>query len=280
MTVQQTARTASQGYVFDPTWDLETERLRTNETIWDPGSFERLDRIGVGPGWSCLEIGAGAGSTARWLAERVSKENGVSPGIARAAAGRVVATDLETRRLGDLDSCGVEVWQHDIRASELPDGGFDLVHARMLVQHLADKRAAVDRMIRALRPGGVLFLEDTDSLPLFRSAASEDFLQDVRAAGYGLMRRAGHEPRGGHFDLQIMLDAGLADVSADGRVVMVQGGSSQARHYMLWLEYMRPKILSEGLLDDARIDAALSEMADPGNRWLSQVMISVIGRKQ
>lgn len=280
MTVQETASAGRPGYVFDPTWDRETDRLRTNEAIWDEGTFDRLERAGVRPGWRCLEVGAGAGSTARWLAGKVNALRGqASPSGSAPRSGHVVATDLETSRLGQLRVCGVEVWRHDIRTDDLPEGSFDLVHARMLVQHLADKPAAVSRMIHALKPGGVLVLEDTDSLPLFRSATSEEFLQDVRAAGYGLMRRAGHEPRGGHFDLQMVLDTGLLDVSADGRVVMVQGGSPQARHYMLWLEYMRPKIVGEGLLDDARIEGALAEMADPANRWLSQVMITVVGRK-
>ncbi|GLW66961.1 methyltransferase [Actinomadura rubrobrunea] len=264
------------GYVFDPVWEQETERLRTNEAIWDPGTFERFERIGVGPGWSCLEMGAGYGSAARWLADRVRPSSGDG---ADAPAGRVVAADLETARLQWLTEHGVEVWTHDLRTDDLPQGAFDLIHARMLIQHLPDREAAVARLIAALRPGGVLYLEDTDSLPLFRSARSEDFLADVKAAGYGLMRQAGHEPRGGHFDLQMMLASELVDVSAEGRVVMVRGGSDQARHYMLWLEYMRPKIVGAGLLDDARIDRALAEMADPDNYWLSQVMISVIGRR-
>lgn len=280
--MQKTANPDHQGYVFDPAWELETERLVTNEAIWDPGTFANFEQAGVGPGWDCLEIGAGAGSAARWLAKRVHGASGDGKGTGTggtASGGRVVATDVEVTRLRYLEDHGVEVWRHDISTSDLPEREFDLIHARMLVQHLADKPAAIRRMIRALRPGGVLLLEDTDSLPLFRSATSEDFLQDIRAAGYGLMRRAGHEPRGGHFDLAIMLGTSLRAVSAQGRAVMVQGGSPQARHYMLWLEYMRQKIVAAGLLDDARIDAAMAEMADPANRWLSQVMISVFGTR-
>jgi SAM-dependent methyltransferase len=268
MTVRDVTGQATGDYVFDPVWSDETERLRTNEAIWDPGTFEHFQRLGVRAGWSCLEIGAGYGSAARWLAGRVA------PG------GRVVATDLEVGRLGWLVEHGVEVLRHDLRSDELPAETFDLVHARMLVQHLQDRKAAVDRMIRALRPGGWLLLEDTDSLPLFRSARSEDFLADVKAAGYGLMRQAGHEPRGGHFDLQLALASELVDVRAEGRAVMVRGGSDQARHYMLWLQYMRPRIVSAGLLPDERIDQALEEMAAPGNHWLSQVLIATFGRKR
>ncbi|GAA3947306.1 class I SAM-dependent methyltransferase [Actinomadura viridis] len=269
-------------YVFDPVWDQETERLRTNEAIWDPGTFERFERLGVAPGWSCLEVGAGYGSAARRLAELAQPAFGVAPerlAGRRGPVGRVVAADLETERLGWLAGHGVEVWRHDLRADDLPEGAFDLIHARMVIQHLPDREAAVARLISALAPGGVLFLEDTDSLPLFRSVVSEDFLADIKASGYGLMRQAGHEPRGGHFDLAMLLESDLTDVSAEGRVVMMQGGSDQARHYMLWLEYMRPKIVEAGLLGHDRIDQALAEMADPAHRWLSQVMISVVGRR-
>ncbi|MGW1052288.1 class I SAM-dependent methyltransferase [Streptomyces sp. NPDC002521] len=262
-----TSAPAQQEYVFDPVWEKETERLRTNEAIWDPGTLERMAALGVGPGWNCLEIGAGSGSVARWLADRVGPE------------GRVLATDLQTERLAALGQLPqVDVVRHDLREEDLPEAAFDLVHSRMVLQHLPDRAAAVDRMVRALRPGGLLFLEDTDSSTLFRTYLSEDFLQDVRAAGYSLMREAGHDPRGGHVDLQLVLAAGL-EATAEGRVVMVRGGSDQARHYMLWLEFMRPRIVAAGLVADARIDAALAEMADPAHHWLSQVLISTVGRK-
>lgn len=254
-------------YVFDPTWDKETERLRANEAIWDPGTIERLERLGVGAGWHALEVGAGSGSIASWLADRVGP------------TGRVLAADLETGRLESLRAPHVEVARIDIRTVELPAASFDLVHSRMVVQHLQDRPAAIANMVRALKPGGWLFLEDTDSLPLFRSATSEDFLQDVRAAGYGLMRRSGHEPRGGHFDLAAMLETELEEVSAEGRAVMVQGGSFQARHYQLWLEFMKPRIVAEGEVSAERVDQALAEMGDPANHWLTQVLISSYGRK-
>ncbi|MCX3059911.1 class I SAM-dependent methyltransferase [Streptomyces beihaiensis] len=257
-----------QDYVFDSLWDKESERLRTNEAIWDPGTFERFEALGTSPGWHCLEIGAGSGSAARALAELVGPE------------GRVVAADLETVRLvADEQRGAFDVWELDLREDELPPDTFDLVHARMLVQHLPDREAVIAKLVSTLKPGGLLFLEDTDSSTLFRSASGEDFLQDVRAAGYGLMREAGHDPRGGHVDYHLALSSGLTDVSAEGRVVMVRGGSVQARHYQLWLEFMAPQIVAEGLVTRERIDEAIAEMGDPAHSWLSQVLISTVGRK-
>jgi SAM-dependent methyltransferase len=255
------------GYFFDPYWDKETERLRTNESLWDAGTVERFNRIGVRAGWSCLEVGAGYGSAAHWLSGRVGR------------SGRVVATDVHTERLDWLIGPQLEVWRHDVTADALPDDTFDLVHARMVLEHVSDRTATTARLIRTLRPGGWLFIEDTDPIPLFRSYQGEDFLAEVKDAGLGLMRRAGHDALAGHTDLRIALTSGLVDVTAEGRAVMVQGGSIQAHHYQLWLEYLRPKLLAAGLLDETGINAALIAMADPNIHWLSQVMISTIGRK-
>ena len=74
----------TQGYAYDHAWSMERVRLAGLEVALDPGTREHLIRLGAGPGVRCLEIGAGGGSVAFWLAERVA------PG------GTVVATDLDT----------------------------------------------------------------------------------------------------------------------------------------------------------------------------------------
>lgn len=47
----------------------EDDRLGLLEHIFDPRSRRRREL--VQPGWRCLEVGAGRGSMAVWLAERV-----------------------------------------------------------------------------------------------------------------------------------------------------------------------------------------------------------------
>ena len=57
------------GYRLDATGreDFEGGRLELLEQIFDPGSRQRRDL--VQPGWRCLQVGAGRGSMAAWLAE-------------------------------------------------------------------------------------------------------------------------------------------------------------------------------------------------------------------
>jgi len=51
--------------------EIEEEGLGIIESISDPGTIRRMKELGIGPGWCCLEVAAGRGSNARWLAEHV-----------------------------------------------------------------------------------------------------------------------------------------------------------------------------------------------------------------
>ena len=50
----------------------------------------------------------------------------------------------------------VELVQADAAASELPAGGFDLVHERALLLNLTDPAPVVAEMVRLARPGGTV----------------------------------------------------------------------------------------------------------------------------
>ena len=139
-----------QQYVFGESSDeAEGTRLRLLEAWADPHSTRVLDQIGVQPGWRCLEVGAGRGSVARMLAEKVGP------------SGAVVAADLNPRFL-DNQPANVKVRQHDITTDELEADAYDLVHSRLLLLHLSDPGAALERMVRALKPGGWLVTEEAD----------------------------------------------------------------------------------------------------------------------
>ena len=108
----------------------------------------------VQPGWRCLEVGAGRGSMAVWLAQRVGP------------SGHVVATDVDVGYLEQLDLPNLEVVQHNILEDPLEllgPGSFDVVCSRLLLFHLVGRQEKViARMARCLRPGGWLIDEDAD----------------------------------------------------------------------------------------------------------------------
>src|SRR5215467_8340361 len=85
--------------------EAEDERLNLLEQIFDPLSRRRREL--VQPGWRCLEVGAGRGSMAVWLARQVGD------------SGHVVATDIDLTYLEQLHLPNLEVRQHNILEDSL-----------------------------------------------------------------------------------------------------------------------------------------------------------------
>ncbi len=138
-------------YPLDNAWEHAQPRLRALERIYDPGSTRRLQALGVGAGWRCLEVGAGGGSITRWLCSKVG------------ATGRVMAVDLDTRFIADIRATNLDVARLDITTADLPRGAYDLVHVRGLLCCLPQRDEVVDALVASLAPRGWLLLEEPDS---------------------------------------------------------------------------------------------------------------------
>jgi trans-aconitate methyltransferase len=118
--------------------------------LFDTTTFRHLDTLGVAAGWRCWEVGAGAATVPAWLARRVGPK------------GHVLATDTDLTFLQSARDIPYELRRHDIGADPAPPEEFDLVHARLLLEHIPSRDAALHTMIEALRPGGWLLIESAD----------------------------------------------------------------------------------------------------------------------
>ncbi|WP_326558915.1 class I SAM-dependent methyltransferase [Micromonospora sp. NBC_01796] len=132
-------------YSFDNNDPAAADRHNFLAEMLDEPTFARLSELGDLTGRRCLELGAGGGSVARWLAARTGP------------TGTVVATDLNPRHIPD--DPGYTVLRHDLK-DPLPDGPWDLVHARLVLMHVPQRREVMRRLVDALAPGGVLVIED------------------------------------------------------------------------------------------------------------------------
>jgi SAM-dependent methyltransferase len=252
-------------YVYDAAFAEERQRLAAMEALWDPGTRRVLTDVGVTPGWSCLEVGAGAGSVTRWLTEAVG------PG------GRVVAADLDPRFLEDLPP-GVEVAQLDVRTDDLPDGAFDLVHARLLLEHLSEHREVVQRLAAVLRPGGWLVVEDYDWGGFgFRAAAAD--LDRVAEAVLAFMALAGFDPRYGRMVPDDLEAAGLRPVHAEGRALLLDQQAPGFAFFRLSFESLRPALVEGGHITTADAEAASQALNEPTTRVLTPLMVAGCGQR-
>ncbi len=256
-------------YVFDNAHGKTRERFPALSDLYDDETIRCLQAVGVAPGWQCLEVAAGGGSIAQWLAGQVG------------ASGRVLATDLDTRFLESQADSVLEVRRHDIAHDPLADSTFDLVHARLILVHLPEREMALASMVGALKPGGWLVCEEFDSLSMPADPARhpDECAMKAQAAMQRVMASRGANTRYGR-DLAARLRAhGLVDIRAEGRMAMWQGGSAGARLFRANFEQLREELLRLGLLTQVELDDEVARLDDPRSLFPSPVMWTVYGRR-
>jgi SAM-dependent methyltransferase len=258
-------------YVFDDTWQAEGARIHSLEAALDPGTIRHLRDLSIGPGWRCLEVGAGAGSIAAWLCEQVG------------TGGHVVATDVQTAYLEAFDYPNLEVLRHDIAAEELPAGQFDLVHVRWTLHWPPTRTEAIRRMVSALRPGGWLLAEEPDFVPLFHASSPEHFRVVVIAAVRFVEKiSGGMDSEYGRRLPADLTQAGLVEVQTEGLAHLIRGAaadSSGATWLRLSIEKVREALVESGSVTEPELDKAVALLGDPGFATLSPLTVAAWGRR-
>jgi SAM-dependent methyltransferase len=246
--------------------DLERSRLKLLEELHDPLSVRQLDATGVGEGWRCLDVGAGAGSVTRILAERVGDTGGV------------LAIDLDTSLLEPLRSDRVEVRCVDLLTDSLPQAAFDLVHARNLLMHLPSRLGALARLAGAARPEGWVLAVDPDFTTVALSPYSPAW-ERVWSAFMDALVAGGWDPRygarlGGDFRA-----AGLVEVRSERVARNSVGGSLHPRLLSLSLERLRERMVALGARGE-EIDEARALLEDPATTVSSATICLASGRRE
>ena len=253
-------------YVFDNSALQARDRLAALAEVHDPGTIRHLISRGVAAGWRCLEIGGGGGTMTRWLSDRVG------------ADGYVLTTDLDPRFLETLGLANVEVRRHDILTDLLPDATFDLAFARAVLEHLADPDLALDRMVRALKPGGWLMVEDMEATSSGLAQAPIDRLPRTLLAMRRVIADSGADPSFGLTLAQRLRTRGLVHVGHEGRVQLCRGNSAAARLTRLNCEQLYGPILATGVTA-AEFEADMTRLDDENFEWRSPTMWTAWGQR-
>ena len=249
----------------------EDERLSLLEEIFDPISIRR--RSMVQAGWRCLEVGAGRGSMAVWLAERVGPN------------GRVVATDIDVRYLERLDVPNLEVRQHNILDDPLDllaPGSYDVVCSRLMLFHLVGRQAeTIRRMALCLKPGGLLIDEDADwgtTAPVDRSHPRfAAFHRAWREGDWWAMR--GYDPTFGRTLPALFERSGLESIHHEASTEVVRGGSPWARWYRDSLDVIAEATPAQTADGTDEHEIITSTLADPSIWFLRELLHACWGRR-
>ncbi len=238
------------------------------ERTLDPLSIAHLQRVGVGPGGRCLEIGTGGGSLARWMAEQVG------------ASGHVLAVDLDTRWFQHDGSPQLEVRQVDI-VSEPIEGSWDVIHERLVLQHIPARLEVLDQLVASLAPGGWIVLEDFDTGEV-HTTDREGPSFELRA---GLLREFNRllGARGGATDfaanaLRYLRQRGLVETGASGHVVIGEGGGAYAQVIKANTRQVWDGFIAQGVSPED-LERYLALLDDPDTIVGSPVLMTAWGRK-
>jgi SAM-dependent methyltransferase len=244
----------------------ERARLEVLQQLNDAATLRRIDAIGIEAGWRCVEIGAGAGSIARALAERAGPQ------------GLVVAADRDPRFLDDFAGPGREVVTHDIMDAPVSPGGFDFSHCRAVLAHVGDLETAVRHVVQSVRPGGWILCEEPDYGPMEACDPQHPHARDL-AAFRSLMTQGGRvDGYAGRNVFEALRARGLGEVAADSHGAIAIGGTLRAQFRRDSLEIVRSLVLSSGAFSQAGFDGMLAAFDDPTFTYIDNDWIATRGR--
>ncbi len=170
----------------------EYQRLREQALWWQSATEDVLDRVGLKPGMSCLDVGSGPGVTMRMMADRVGPSGRVTGIEIDGEVGAQALADLRGRGGATFDV----IEANAVEIEQVPGAPFDLTYCRLFLMHMQDPVAALERMLSWTRPGGVVVAQEFDFEaiavePLCPAMAEFNRLFEGVFRGHGRNLRAG-----------------------------------------------------------------------------------------
>ena len=185
----------------------EQRRLSMLNSLLNEGSLRAIRLRG---GERILDVGSGLGQLSRELARAVGQ------------GGRVVAVERDPEQLEQALRLAGEEELVEFRLGDAIDlpltpeewGSFDIAHTRFLLEHVSRPDAVVQAMVRAVRPGGRVILEDDDHdlLRLWPEVPSFDRLWRAYLHAYDQL---GNDPYVGRRLVTMLRDAGSEPTRTD-----------------------------------------------------------------
>jgi SAM-dependent methyltransferase len=258
------------GYALDNEHPQAGRHHALLSALFDPVSAERVRGLLDLRGRRCLEVGAGGGEFAAWLARQVGH------------GGHVLATDIDPRTVTGRHP-RLMVLAHDLTTDPVPGDGWDLIHARLVLAHLPQREEIVARLVAALGPGGVLLVEEFDTRPdMVLHAPDRDgaalYTTFQRVLSRDVFAAAGTDPGWARRAPGALLDAGLVEVHSTGRWESWAGGGPGARFVAGVLDQVRDRLLAAGLTE-ASLDRVHALLANPAFVLSGHTLVSTSGRR-
>ncbi|MEU7823012.1 class I SAM-dependent methyltransferase [Catellatospora sp. NPDC049133] len=257
-------------YMFDNTTNEAATQVRLLAEILDPHSIGVLESTGIRPGLRCLDAGPGAGTISYWLAQQVGP------------AGHVTALDIAPVHITQQRP-NLTVRADDIRTAELEPNSLDLIHARLLLMHLPERKQVLARLAQALVPGGRIVISDWDCTwhDMVRAspdAKATDLFHTFQKVLLGLGTSRGADMHWAADANQAMRDCGLVDVATVTHSQTWTGGTGVAMLHHSNSIQLQDHLVAAGMEVDELI-ALRDLLRDPELVLSDYLMHTTVGRR-
>lgn len=215
-------------------------------------SLEVLREAGLSEGLQVLDAGCGGGTMTHEIAHIIGNK-GVATGID--FDGSII--ELNSKEAADERLANISFRQQDI--CQLDEAGvYDIIFARFLLSHLSEPEKAVANMVRALKPGGRLVLED------IQFSAHVHYPYNAAMATYiewyaKVVEQTGGDAERGLYLHQYLVNEGLEELNI--RIAQPVGTSGPAKIMSLvTLEKIGHALLEHRITNEECFRAVLEEL--------------------
>jgi len=235
--------------------DSEHQRLLAQCEIHRPEAQRLFERLEIGAGQRVLDVGCGPLGVLDLLSARVGP------------TGEVVGLDNEPRmiefaehNLAQRGLTNVKLVHGDAVSTTLPADYFDLAHERLVLVNVPAPHDVVAEMIRVVRPGGWIAVQNADFAGWICEPAHPAWtvLYDALIAAW---QAAGLDPFIGRRMPALLRDAGLTDISLDAHAHIWRSSDPYQRLLLTFTNIFRNRIINGGFLTADQLDRLTTELA-------------------
>jgi SAM-dependent methyltransferase len=255
----------------------ELERLRLQARVWEPEAEIMLDRIGVQPGWNCVDLGCGAMGILGPLSRRVGPQ------------GHVVGVDTDAKQLAaardfvqENKLTNIEILELDAYRTDLPHESFDFTHVRFVFAPVGRDEELLREMFSLTRPGGIVAIQEPDATS-WNCYPPHPAWAKLKGAILAAFARGGGDFNVGQRTFGMLRHAGLEDIQLRAAVTALQDQHPYKRLPIQFATSLRKRILDAALMSETELDHVIAECeqlaSDPETVVLSFIVTQVWGRK-
>jgi len=260
------------------THDEEISRLGLQHRVWRPYVLDAWRRAGVTTGATIIDAGAGPGYASLDLAEIVEE------------TGQVIALERSERFIAALDRAAaarglsnIDTRILDLMTDPIPAKEVDAVWIRWVFAFLADPIAALQKLSRAIRKGGVFIIHEYMDWSTLNMAPRRAALTDFVEVAIRQWRASGGEPDIAVQLLPMLEKAGLRLKEAKPIIHAVKPDNYVWRWPATFIPNHARDLAASGIVSKDWADNVIRELeaaeADPNTIMTTPLVLEIIAEK-